>query len=92
MCRSFDSQVVGKISEKEYVLWKTTLGTMLRFNRVFEELGIKHDEYVVPPDMLLSLEKRKDASKTVVAAESRKRRGGGTTKVLAKKRKAEVAA
>jgi hypothetical protein len=83
-------RIVGKISKKEYVQRKTTLGTMPRFNRVFEELGIKHDDYVVPLDVLLSLEKRKDASKTIVAVESRKR-GGGTTKVLAKKRKAEVA-
>ena len=83
-------RIVGKISEKEYVQRKTKLGKMPRFNRVFEELGIKHDEYVVPPDMLLSLEKRKDASKHVAAVESRKRRGGRATKALAKKRKAEV--
>jgi hypothetical protein len=85
-------RIVGKISKKEYVQWKTMLGTTPWFNRVFEELGIKHDEYVVPSDVLLSLEKRKDVSKTVAAAESRKRKGGGATKALAKKWKAEVTA
>ena len=85
-------RIVGKISEKEYVQRKTTLGTMPRFNRVFEELGVEYVEYAVPSDVLLGLEKRKDASKTVAAAESWKRRGGGATKTLVKKRKAEVAA
>ena len=83
-------RIVGKISEKEYVQRKTTLGKMPRFNHVFEELGIKYNEYVVPSDVLLGLEKRKDASKNVAAAESWKRRGGGATKTLAKRRKAEV--
>ena len=85
-------RIVGKISEKEYVQRKTTLGAMPWFNRIFEELGIEYDEYVIPSNVLLGLEKRKDASKTVAAAESWKRRGGGATKLLAKKRKVEVAA
>ena len=63
---------------------------MPQFNRVFEELGIEYDEYVIPSDVLLELEKRKDASKTIAAAKSRKRREGGAMKTLEKKRKAEV--
>ena len=63
---------------------------MPRFNRVFEELGVKYDDYVVPPDVLLGLEKKKDSSKAVAAAEAKKRKGGRAVKQLAKKRKAEV--
>ena len=63
---------------------------MPRFNRVFEELGIEYNDYVIPPDVLLGLEKKKDSSKAVAAAESKKRKGGGSVKALAKKRKAEV--
>jgi len=83
-------RIVGKISEKEYLQRKSALGTMPRFNRVFEELGIEYNDYVIPPDVLLGLEKKKDSSKAVAAAESKKRRGGGAVKALAKKRKAEV--
>jgi hypothetical protein len=63
---------------------------MPRFNRVFEELGIEYNDYVIPPDVLLGLEKKKDSSKAVAAAEARKRKGGGAVKQLAKKRKTEV--
>jgi hypothetical protein len=78
------------ISEKEYLQRKSALGTMPRFNRVFEELGIEYNDYVIPPDVLLGLEKKKDSSKAVAAAESKKRKGGGAVKALAKKRKVEV--
>lgn len=68
------------------------MGTMPRFNRVFEELSIKHDEYIIPLDIILSLEKKKDAAKNLtVAAESKKRRGGGVLKAMAKKRREVVA-
>jgi hypothetical protein len=57
------------------------------FNRVLEELGIKHDEYVFPSKVLLSLEKKKDvAAKNVTAAvEAKKRKGTGTVKVVSKR-------
>jgi len=83
-------RIVGKISEKEYLQRKSVLGTMPRFNRVFEELGIEYEDYVIPPDILLGLEKKKDSSKAVAAAEAKKRKGGGAVKQLAKKRKVEV--
>jgi len=83
-------RIVGKISEKEYLQRKSALGTMPRFNRVFEELGIEYEDYVIPPDVLLGLERKKDSSKAVALAESKKRKGGGAVKQLAKKRKAEV--
>ncbi|XP_021301870.1 uncharacterized protein LOC110429740 [Sorghum bicolor] len=82
-------RIVGKISEKEYLQRKSALGTMPRFNRVFEELGVEYDDYVVPPEVLLGLEK-KDSSKAVAAAEAKKRKGCGAVKQLAKKRKVEV--
>lgn len=49
---------------------------MPRFNRVLEELNIKHDEYVVPAEVLVRLDKKKDATiKNVTAAvEARKGR------------------
>jgi len=83
-------RIVGKISEKEYLQPKSALGTMSRFNRIFEELRIEYNDYVIPPDVLLGLEKKKDSSKTVALAESKKRKGSGAVKQLAKKRKAEV--
>ena len=83
-------RIVGKISEKEYLQRKSALGTMPRFNRVFEELGIEYEDYVIPPDVLLGLERKKDSSKAVALAESKKRKGGGAVKQLTKKRKAEV--
>ncbi|XP_021315213.1 uncharacterized abhydrolase domain-containing protein DDB_G0269086-like [Sorghum bicolor] len=83
-------RIVGKISEKEYLQRRSALGTMPRFNRVFEELGIEYEDYVIPPDVLLGLEKKKDSSKAVALAESKKRKGGGAVKQLAKKRRAEV--
>jgi len=49
---------------------------MPRFNRIFEELGVKYNDYVIPPDVLLGLEKKKDSSKAVALAESKKRKGG----------------
>jgi hypothetical protein len=63
---------------------------MSRFNCVFEDLGIEYNEYVIPPDVLLGLEKKKDPSKAMAATESKKRKGGGVRKTLAKKRKAKV--
>ncbi|XP_021317600.1 uncharacterized abhydrolase domain-containing protein DDB_G0269086-like [Sorghum bicolor] len=83
-------RIVGKISEKEYLQRRSALGTMPRFNRIFEELGIEYEDYVIPPDVLLGLEKKKDSSKAVALAESKKRKGGGAVKQLAKKRRAEV--
>jgi len=83
-------RIVGKISEKEYLQRKSALGTMPRFNRIFEELGIEYNDYAIPPDVLLGLEKKKDSSKAVALAESKKRKGVGAVKQLAKKRKAEV--
>jgi hypothetical protein len=61
---------------------------MPRLNQVFEELGVHHGEYVVPPEVLASIEKKKAATKNVTAAaESKKRRGQVGPKVVSKKQK-----
>jgi hypothetical protein len=58
-------------------------------NRVLEELGIHHEEYEIPPEVLASLEeKKKNAAKnTTAAAKSKKRKGQMGPKALAKKLK-----
>jgi hypothetical protein len=61
---------------------------MPRLNRVLEKFGIHHEEYVVPPDVLATIEetKRKAAAKNVTAmAESKKMKGMVGPKALAKK-------
>jgi hypothetical protein len=51
--------IIGAMSDKEYLTRRSESGTMLRLNRVFEELGIHHEEHVVPPKVLASIEKKK---------------------------------
>jgi hypothetical protein len=81
------------MSEREFVARRTALGNMLWFNRVLEELGIKHDEYVVPSKVLLGLEKKDaTANNVTVVAEAKKRKGVGAAKVVSKKQKADVVA
>ena len=63
-------RIVGKISEKEYLQPKFALGTMSRFNRIFEELRIEYNDYVIPPDVLLGLEKKKDSLNMAVLQSS----------------------
>jgi hypothetical protein len=61
---------------------------MPRVNRVLEEFGIHHKEYVVPPDVLAAIEekKRKVATKNVTAVvKLKKRKGMAGPKALAKK-------
>jgi len=90
---AYARSIMGKISKREFVQRQSVLGTIPWFNRVFEELGIKHEEYVIPSDVILSLEKKKDAGKNLTAAaESKKRRGGGASKALAEKQRAGIAA
>jgi hypothetical protein len=40
--------IVGKISDREYLARKVDGGSMPRLNRDLEELGIQHEEHVVP--------------------------------------------
>jgi tRNA C32,U32 (ribose-2'-O)-methylase TrmJ len=80
--------IAGAMSEKEYLARKSNAGTMPRLNRVFEELGVHHEEYVIPLEVLASIEKKKKkaAAKNVTAvAESKKRKGQVGPKVVPKK-------
>jgi len=87
-------RIVGKMSEREYVARWTTRGTMPRFNRVFEEYVIHHEEYEVPAEVFAALEKKKEAAtrNMTIAAEAKKRKGGGAAKALAKKPRVGVLA
>jgi hypothetical protein len=51
--------IVGAMSDKEFLAQRFESGTMLSLNRVFEELGIHHEEHVVPLKVLASIEKKK---------------------------------
>jgi hypothetical protein len=82
--------IVGKIFDREYLAWKVDGGSMPRLNMVLEELGIQHEEHVVPPEVLATIEekRKKAAPKNAIAlAETKKRKGGGASKVVAKKQK-----
>lgn len=59
-------------------------------NRVFEELGIHHEEREVPTKVMKSLEdkaKKSTAKNTTMAAEVKKGKGTGGTKAISKKQK-----
>jgi hypothetical protein len=87
-------QIIGKMSDKEYLARRSVSGTMPRLNRVLEEFGIRHEEYVVPLDVLATIEekKRKATAKNATAAtESKKRKGMAGPKVLAKRVKTSAA-
>jgi hypothetical protein len=78
------------MSDKEYLARKSATSTMPWLNRVPKELGIHHEEYVVPPEVFASIEekKKKAAAKNATAAgESRKRKGQVGPKAVAKKLK-----
>jgi hypothetical protein len=82
--------IVGAMSDKEYLTWRSESGTMPRLNRVFKEMGIHHEEHVVPPKVLTSIEKKKQkatAKNVIVAVESKKRKGQVGSKALSKKQK-----
>jgi len=64
-------RIVGKISEKEYLQRKSTLGTMPRFNRVFEELGIEslkkeRDDYKAGSEVMKKEKEDAEASAAVL--------------------------
>ena len=61
---------------------------MTRLNRVFEELGIHHEEHKVPSKVLKSIEEKakKAAAKNATAVvESKKRKGASGPKTISKK-------
>jgi hypothetical protein len=63
-------EIIGEITDREYLAWRSVKGMMPRLNRVFEELGIHHEEHKVPPKVLASIEEKskKAAAKNVTVA------------------------
>ena len=49
-------EIVGDITDKEFLARRAIAGTMPRLNHVLEELGIHHTEHKVPAKVLKSLE------------------------------------
>ena len=81
-------EIVGDITNKEFLAWRAVAGTMPWLNCVFEELGIHHTEHKIPTKVLKSLEeksKKVDAKNTTTAAESKKRRGASGPKAVSQK-------
>jgi hypothetical protein len=81
-------EIVGDISDKEFLTWRSILGTLPQLNHVFEELGIHHEEHKVPVKVLKSIEDkaRKAAAKNnTIEIESKKRRGTSVAKSISKK-------
>jgi hypothetical protein len=85
-----EREIVGDISNKEFLARRAITGTIPWLNQVFEELGIHHKEHKVPVKVLKSIEdkaKKAAVKNNTAAAESKKRRGAGTAKAISKKRK-----
>ena len=83
-------EILGEMSDKEYLARRAIAGTKPRLNRVFEELGIHHEEHDVPVKVHKYLEDkaRKAAAKnTTAAAEAKKRKGAGASKIVRKNRR-----
>ena len=71
-------EILGKMSNREYLARHAITGTMPWLNRVFEEFRVHHEEHDVPTRVHKSIEDkaRKAAAKNVtVVAEARKRKG-----------------
>jgi FtsP/CotA-like multicopper oxidase with cupredoxin domain len=48
-------EILGEMSNKEYLALRSIMGTMPHLNLVFEELGIYHKEHKVPAKVLKSI-------------------------------------
>ena len=70
-------EILGEMSDKEYLARRAIVGTMPRLNRVFEEFGIHHEEHDVPTKIHKSLEDkaRKAATKNMTVVAEAKKRG-----------------
>ena len=81
-------EIVGDISEREFLVRWVIGGTITRLNWVFEELGIHHEEHKVPPKVLKSVEekaKKVAAKNATTVAESKKRKGASGPQTISKK-------
>jgi hypothetical protein len=87
-------EVVGEMSDKEYLACRAISGMMPHLNRVFEGHGNHHEEHEVRAKVHKTLEdkaKKATAKNTTTVAEARKRKGTGRSKVVSKKRKTGAA-
>jgi hypothetical protein len=83
-------EIIGDISDKEFLVWRAIAGTMPWLNHVFEDLGTHHDEHKVPPKVIKLLEdkaKKAAVKNTTVTAEAKKRKGSGQVRAVSKKQK-----
>jgi hypothetical protein len=70
-------EIVGGITDKEFLAQRAIRGTMPRLNRMFEELGIQHEEHKVPTKVLKSLDnKAKKAITKNTTATAEEAKGG----------------
>ena len=71
-------EIVGDISDREFLTWRAVGGTMSRLNRVFAELGIHHEEDKVPSKVLKSNEEKakKASAKNATAVAELEEEGG----------------
>ena len=87
-------EILGEMSDREYLVRRAIAGTMPRLNRVFEEFGIHHEEHEVPTKVYKSIEdkaRKANTKNTTAMAEVRKRKGATASKVITKRRKTRAA-
>lgn len=70
-------EILGDISEKEYLAHRAIGGNMPRPNRVFEEMDVKYMDHKVPSNILKSIDDKVAKAGTIkndtARAESKKR-------------------
>lgn len=91
--------ILGEITDREYLARRTSVGSMPRLNRVFEEMGIHYYEREVPAKVREHVKKkvkekaekgeggRSRVAKATTAAESRKRKSAARDYGRGKKQK-----
>lgn len=75
-------EIVGDITDREVHSQKAKVGTLLRLNRVFEEMKIPYGSHKIPTKVVKSVEKKATAAQEAAAVKA------ATTEVGPQKRKA----
>ena len=81
-------EILGEMSNKEYLACRAITGTMPCLNCIFEEFSIHHKEHDVPTKVHKSLEDKakKATTKNLTAtAKTKKRKGTSTSKIVNKR-------
>ena len=87
-------EILGEMSNRDYLVCRAIAGTMPWLNRVFEEFGIYYEEHEVPVKVYKSIEDkaRKATTKNItIVVEARKRKGATAPKVTTKRQKTRAA-